>query len=29
VQPKNKPYTLTINKGGDDVCVVAVVYKKN
>lgn len=27
--PAEKPYGLTINMGGDDVSVVAVVYKKN
>jgi len=26
--PENKPYGLTINMGGDDVTVVAIVYKK-
>jgi hypothetical protein len=27
--PPNKPYGLTINMGGDDVSVVAIVYRKN
>ncbi|MFW5708209.1 MAG: thiolase C-terminal domain-containing protein [Bacteroidota bacterium] len=27
--PKNKPYGLSINMGGDDKTLVAVVYKKN
>jgi len=26
---ENKPYALSVNMGGDDVTVVAVVYKKN
>ncbi len=27
--PKDKPYGMTINMGGDDKTVVAIVYKKN
>jgi acetyl-CoA C-acetyltransferase/acetyl-CoA acyltransferase len=26
---EDKPYALSINMGGDDVTVVAIVYKKN